>query len=172
MNTREFAQKYEDAGFKLCVIHPGKKAPIYARWEQTPIPAHRVSDDKGLGLLHVQSRTASVDVDDLEQAHHWLETRGIDLGALLDHDGAVRIISGKQNRAKLIYRLPNERDPLPTKKITDRKGRVLLELRCASSTGSSLQDVLPPTIHPETKQPYTWGGNGSFEDLPVCQTSC
>ena len=167
MNTREFAQKYEDAGFKLCVIYPGKKAPIYARWEQTPIPAHRVSDDKGLGLLHVQSRTASVDVDDLEQAHHWLETKGIDLGALLDQDDAVRIISGKPNRAKLIYRLPNGRDPLPTKQITDREGRVLLELRCASSTGSSLQDVLPPTIHPETKQPYTWGGNGSFEDLPV-----
>ena len=167
MNTREFAQKYEDAGFKLCVIYPGKKAPIYARWEQTPIPAHRVSDDKGLGLLHVQSRTASVDVDDLEQAHHWLETKGIDLGALLDQDDAVRIISGKPNRAKLIYRLPNGRDPLPTKQITDREGRVLLELRCASSTGSSLQDVLPPTIHPETKRPYAWGGNGSFEDLPV-----
>jgi hypothetical protein len=166
MNTCEFAQKYDDAGFKLCVIHPGSKAPRYPRWEQKPILPFRFKPNLGVGLLHVQSRTCALDVDDLGEAHHWLESKGIDLGALLQHDDAVQIISGKENRAKLIYRLPKGHDPLPTKRITDREGRVLFELRCASNTGSSLQDVLPPTIHPETMQPYAWGGAGSFDILP------
>ena len=166
MNACEFAQKYDDAGFKLCVIHPGSKAPRYPRWEQKPILPFRFKPNLGVGLLHVQSRTCALDVDDLGEAHHWLESKGIDLGALLQHDDAVQIISGKENRAKLIYRLPKGHDPLPTKRITDREGRVLFELRCASNTGSSLQDVLPPTIHPETMQPYAWGGAGSFDILP------
>ena len=166
MNAREFAQTYDDVGFKLCVIHRGSKAPRYPHWEQQPIKAFRIQPNYGLGLLHVQSRTCALDVDDLEQTHHWFESKGIDLGSLLERDDAVRVNSGKQNRAKLIYRLPNGRDPLTTKRITSREGRVLFELRCASSTGSSLQDVLPPTIHPETMKPYAWGGAGSFKCLP------
>jgi RecA-family ATPase len=102
----------------------------------------------------------------LEQAHHWLQSRGVDLEAFLQGDDAVQIVSGKPNRAKLLYRLPVGVEPLPTKKVTDQ-GRVMFELRCASGAGASVQDVLPPTIHPQTQQPYAWGGAGSFKRLPV-----
>jgi hypothetical protein len=166
MNATQYAKQYDQAGFKLCVIHPGTKAPQYPSWEQNPIAPHRIPANRGLGLLHVQSRTVAIDLDDLEQASHWFDAQGIDLRALLDDDDAVQVVSGKPNRAKLIYRLSKECAPLCTKKVKDGSGRMLIELRCASSTGSSLQDVLPPTIHPETKQPYAWGGAGSFDCLP------
>jgi hypothetical protein len=167
MNTTQYAKQYDQVGFKLCVIHPGTKAPQYPRWEQDPIAPHLIPTNKGLGLLHVQSRTAAIDLDDLEQASHWFDAKGIDLKALLDDDDAVQVVSGKPNRAKLLYRLPEECAPLGTKKVKDSSGRILIELRCASSEGKSLQDVLPPTIHPETKRPYQWGGKGDYTRLPV-----
>ena len=171
MNANQYAKQYDQAGFKLCVIHPGTKAPQYPSWEQNPIAPHRIPANRGLGLLHVQSRTVAIDLDDLEQATHWFDVEGIDLRALLDDDDALQVVSGKPNRAKLIYRLPVECAPLGTKKVKDGSGRMLIEMRCASSTGSSLQDVLPPTIHPETKQPYKWGGNGDYTRLSVLPDS-
>ena len=34
-----------------------------------------------------------------------------------------------------------------------------LEFRCATADGKSVQDVLPPTIHPTTRKPYIWRGD-------------
>ena len=31
----------------------------------------------------------------------------------------------------------------------------------------TVQDVLPPSIHPSTKQPYRWAGHGNWTRLPV-----
>ena len=170
MNVTEYAKHYDQAGLKLCAIRPGTKYPNYPRWEQNPIEPQRLRHPYGLGVLHVQSRTAAIDLDDLEQANHWLDARGVDLRALLDDDDAVQVVSGKANRAKLLYRLPEGCPPLVTKKVTEG-GKMLIELRCASNEGKSLQDVLPPTIHPETKQPYQWGGNGDYTRLPVLPDS-
>lgn len=43
----------------------------------------------------------------------------------------------------------------------------VLELRCATSDGLTVQDLLPPSIHPDTGQPYKWGGKGDWRDMPV-----
>jgi hypothetical protein len=106
MNVTEYAKHYDQAGLKLCAIRPGTKYPNYPRWEQNPIEPQRLRHPYGLGVLHVQSRTAAIDLDDLEQANHWLDARGVDLRDLLDDDDAVQVVSGKANRAKLLYRLP------------------------------------------------------------------
>jgi hypothetical protein len=50
-------------------------------------------------------------------------------------------------RSSLLYRVPGI---MPTVQ-PDGSG---LELRCASRDGSTVQDVLPPSIHPETGKPY------------------
>jgi putative DNA primase/helicase len=42
----------------------------------------------------------------------------------------------------------------------------VLEFRCATRQGLTVQDVLPPSIHPETGLPYSWGGNGDWRELP------
>lgn len=102
-----------------------------------------------VGLAHAYSGTCAVDVDDLERSIAWLAERTIDLPALLAAPDAVRIES-RPGRAKLLYAVPS---PLPSFKLGP------LELRCASSNGYTLQDVLPPSIHPDTGKPYTWLGD-------------
>ena len=46
-------------------------------------------------------------------------------------------------------------------------GATVYELRCATTGGLTVQDVLPPSIHPETKQPYRWAGAGNWTRLPA-----
>jgi len=165
--TRALAQQYMAAGFALCAIKPGNKGPTYKKWDQHPLTLEQINT-QGLGLIHAKSGTCAIDLDDLGAAAAWLDAHGIDLAELLAADDAVQITSGRPNRGKLLYRLPAGVDPLPTVKVKAPDGAMMLELRCATSSAVSdaVQDVLPPTIHPDTGQPYRWAGAGSFEALP------
>jgi len=165
--TRALAQQYMAAGFALCAIKPGNKGPTYKKWDQHPLTLEQINT-QGLGLIHAKSGTCAIDLDDLGAAAAWLDAHGIDLAELLAADDAVQITSGRPNRGKLLYRLPAGVDPLPTVKVKAPDGAMMLELRCATSSAESdaVQDVLPPTIHPDTGQPYRWAGAGSFEALP------
>ena len=157
---------YTAAGWKLCGIDRGKKAPTYDAWNTKPIDADAVDGLDGAGLLHALSGTCALDIDHMELARPWLAERGVDIDALLDADDAVRIDSGRPGRAKLLYRLTR---PLRTFKPKDSG----LELRCATGTGSSVQDVLPPTVHPDTKKPYQWsfGLLGDWRSPPTIPTN-
>lgn len=111
-----------------------------------------------LGLAHAYSGTCALDFDDLERATAWLAEQGIDAAALFADPLAIRIDSGRPNRAKLLYRLAT---PLPTVKCAayqdaEGKPRKALELRCATRDGYTVQDVLPPSLHPITGKPYAW----------------
>ena len=154
--------QYVEHGWKLCGIAPGHKAPVYDAWNVNPIPPDAVGGLDGAGLLHALSGTCALDIDHLELARPWLAERGVDIDALLGADDAVRIDSGRPGRAKLLYRMKR---PLRTFKPA-KSG---LELRCATGTGSSVQDVLPPTVHPDTKKPYQWafGLLGDWRSLPT-----
>lgn len=140
---------YVAAGWKLCGIDRGKKAPTYDHWNTAPIPADAVDGLDGAGLLHALSGTCALDIDNLGAAIPWLAEHGVDLEALLDAPDAVRIDSGRPGRAKLLYRLKR---PLRTLKPAGSG----LELRCATAAGASVQDVLPPSVHPDTGKPYAW----------------
>lgn len=145
----EFVE-YEAHGWRLCAIERGKKAPTYAGWNTSAMPAESIEAlEQGAGLLHALSGTCVLDLDNLEAARPWLAERGIDLDALRAEPASVHPSSGRPNRDKLLYRLAK---PLRTIKPTGSG----LELRCATASGSSVQDVLPPTIHPDTKKPYFW----------------
>lgn len=78
----------------------------------------------------------------------------------------MSIFSGKSNSAKLIYRLTSELGPLKTKMIRNNEGKSMLEFRCASSDGLTVQDVIPPSIHPSGTL-YQWGGKGSILAIPT-----
>ena len=143
--------EYVAAGWSICAIDRGKKAPTTNGWNTKPVPADAADGLDGAGLLHALSGTAALDIDDIQSARPWLAERGVDLDALLADDRAVTIDSGRHGRAKLLYRMKR---PLRTFKP---KGSGL-ELRCATADGKSVQDVLPPSIHPDTKKPYAWGG--------------
>lgn len=167
-------REYAEAGWKLCGITRGCKAPTYDDWQE---PGQDIVSREGLeaaeglegaGLLHAFSGTCAIDIDDMARAEPWLAERGVDIKALLAAPDAIQITSGRPGRAKLLYRM---RKPMRTFKP---KGSGC-ELRCASATGLSMQDVLPPTIHPDTKKPYRWKFNNDLVDdwsaLPPLPTS-
>lgn len=170
MTINRYCEEYLAAGLALTEVTG--KAPKKKDWNR-PENAIRHADQipigiEGIGLCHAFSDppTCSIDIDDLAQASKWLAAYGIDINALLDAPDAVRIESGRPNKAKLIYRLSPESPPLPTKVIKNGVASVL-EFRCATQAGLSVQDVLPPTHHPLTGEPYRWAGRGSFNRLPI-----
>lgn len=147
-------QQYLAHGFKLCDIPPGTKGPTTTGWN---LKGAKLHGRNGAGLCHAYSGTCALDLDDLERARAYLSERGIDVDALLSDPSHVGIVSGKPNRAKLVYHLesPLASLKLAPYKIGDQTYHAL-ELRCATRDGLTVQDVLPPSIHPEVLQPYTW----------------
>ena len=119
----------------------------------------------GIGLAHAYSGTMALDIDNWTVTTSLLAEHGIDLQALYDAPDAVVINSGKPGHGKLLYVMPFGA-ALPSKKIM-HSGITAYELRCATVSGLTVQDVLPPSIHPETRQPYHWAGHGHWTRMPV-----
>lgn len=166
------AQAYAAHGVALVPIPLGKKGPVVPGWNEPnqviTDPAIAAALTGNIGIAHAYStpRCASLDVDDLALAIPMLAQHGIDLQALLDAPDSVVISSGRPNRAKLVYRLQNDL-PSFASKVFKQDGKTIFELRCATADGKTVQDVLPPSIHPDTGQPYRWAGNGHWTRLPV-----
>ena len=161
----------------LVAIRLGQKGPVSAAWNKLENvitdPAAAASLTENVGLAHAYNPsgpTMAVDIDDMARADRWLAARGIDVHALLEAEDAVQIISGKAGRAKLLYRLPAGVGPIQSytlkEKMDSGASLTVLEFRCATRDGLTVQDVLPHSIHPDTGQPYRWGGKGDWLDLP------
>jgi hypothetical protein len=164
--TRAAALSYAKQGFKLCRIAKGTKAPKDTAWPDNPIDP-RKAGDHGLGIIHKLSGTCAIDFDDLVNAQAWFANHGVDIGEYLDADDAVQIKSGRGNRAKLLFRVPPEIKLLQTHKIKNPDGSMMIEFRCSGEGDKGVQDVLPPSIHPDTGQAYEWAGAGEYTRLPV-----
>lgn len=159
------AAQYVQAGLFLIPVPSGRKGPTSPAWQLRENAVDTITKARkmrggNIGLAHAWSRTAAVDFDDLSRALESSALAGVDLQALLDAPDAVKISSGRPNRTKLLYRLPEGTDPLPSIKLWD----AALELRCASQDGLTVQDVLPPSIHPDTGVPYEWIGD--WREIP------
>lgn len=169
---------YITHGWSIVPIPFGSKGPTHAGWNARGgalTSASALPNQYGVGLAHAYSGTMALDVDD------WARTlaRGIDVDALYAAPDSVTILSGKPGHGKLLYKMPMGLR-LPTKKFQDELGRDasnriirinVFELRCATIDDLTVQDVLPPSIHPETQQPYQWGGNGHWSRLPMLPMS-
>jgi hypothetical protein len=170
--------EYIAHGWRLCLIQPGGKAPLDKGWNARGAPQPTIPPGYGAGLMHVESGTCALDIDMLTVADAWLTARGMDLDSLLTAPTAVRISSGRTGRAKLLYRLPHplqSKKTAPFQQVSPKTGKIetytALDFRCATRDGLSMQDVLPPTIHPDTGKPYVWqyGDDltGSWRNLPM-----
>lgn len=160
---------YLEAGLALVPIPLGSKGPTAKGWNlrenaiRTEDGAARLNGQCNIGLAHAYcepSPTCAIDLDNISMARPWFAERGVDIEALLDAPDAVRIESGRLGRSKLLYRAPRA---LPTHKI----GEGGVEFRCASREGLTVQDVLPPSVHPDTGLPYRLIGDiGNIPPLP------
>jgi hypothetical protein len=174
MTIRSFCEEYLDAGLSLTLV--SGKTPLGTGWNKPENTICHVDQlpkkIEGIGLCHAycEPPTMSVDIDDLVKARDWFKQRDVDLTSLLDAPDAVRIESGRPNKTKLFYRLPSGVAPLTTRMLRDGAQNIL-EFRCATKTGLTVQDVLPPSIHPITGEPYRWAGGGSFTRIPTLPTS-
>jgi putative DNA primase/helicase len=162
----------------LTPLRPRSKEPYLIDWN-TPSQCYndpelaeaywRLHSLDGVGLVHGPSGTAAADVDSWDHTVDALTAVGIDLSLVLSA-GARSV--GKASRAKGWYTTPAGL-ALPTVKLrwpnptTPGRFITLLELR-----SGDVQDALPPTVHPDTGQPYRWLRDaspwdlGGFPDMP------
>jgi hypothetical protein len=160
-------------GFALVPIPSGKKGPTKKGWHN---PANLITTTSklptigtyNLGLAHAVCKppTCAVDIDQFSLTTSWLTTRAVDLASLMEAPDAVGISSGREGSAKLLYRLPIEIGPLQSIKISDWQKSCILEFRCASKNGRTVQDLIPPSTHP-TGTTYRWTGAGNPLKIPV-----
>jgi len=155
-------------GWSLVPIPANTKGPRTPGWNLRENALKSQADlpqGFGIGLAHAYSGTMALDIDNWTVTTSLLAPHGIDLQALYDAPDAVVINSGKPGRGKLLYTMPFGA-ALPSKKIL-HNGITAYELRCATASGLTAQDVRPPGIHRETRQPYHWAGSGHWTRLPV-----
>lgn len=162
-------KRYIEHGWLLVPIAPGQKGPRTKGWNlRTNCITDPDHEMRSAGLAHAYSGTCAIDVDDYDRAHEWLAERGVDLEAMFNTPDAVQLSSGRVGHAKLIYQLPR---PLCSKKVAlFDKNKSALDFRCATAAGLTVQDVLPPSIHPDTGEPYKWVYDemfGDWRDLPL-----
>ncbi len=152
-------EEYAQHGWKICRIEPGTKGPRTMGWNTkagVDEATANASTMVGAGLCHSYSGTCAIDIDHFDEAAAYLKEHRIDLVALFNAPDAVQISSGRKNRGKLIYKIPASINQV---KLRSASGNDMIDFRCQAKTGLSVQDVLPPSIHPDTKQPYQWIGD-------------
>ena len=152
----EAATQYVGNGWALVPIAAGTKGPSGAGWNRRESAITTADAARGMrasvGLAHAYSGTCALDIDDLEGSIEWCKQRGLDITAFLRDPLRVGINSGNPNHAKLLFRVAA---PVRSIKVSVGK-QTLFEFRCATADGRTVQDVLPPSVHPETGQPYSW----------------
>ena len=155
-------------GFSYVPIPAGMKGPITPGWNQRKscitdlTGAHKLSANVGLAHAYCETPTCAVDIDDGKETLSYLSKAGIDLNSLLTKRGPAVMWSGRPNSLKAIYRFPEGLGPLLTKTVKVN-GKTILEFRCATADGLTVQDVIPPSIHPLGLE-YRWL-QGSLERL-------
>lgn len=160
------AELYIAKGLALVPIPFGGKGPRVKGWNNrantiTSPDQIELLTGQNIGLAHAYSGTCAIDIDDYVRTDEILTEHGLNLTELLTADDAVQISSGVKNRAKLLYRIPGI---LPTFQFIE-EGKTIFEFRCGIANGLTHQDVLPPSIHPNTGEPYIWIGD--WHNLPM-----
>lgn len=155
----DWAERYVRR-FKLALTPLEGKRPIFEGWNldenliRSPAQARAYWSEhprNNMGACLEPSGLASLDADYPEGARAVLGAEGIDLEALI---GETPTIVGRAPR--LEFKAPSgvplgKRSVVWPARVPGEKPVTVLELRAGR-----VQDVLPPSIHPDTRRPYTW----------------
>lgn len=170
--SAEYARRYTtELGWSLVAIPAGRKGPTTLNWQQpdralsspdAAVTYYERNPTHNMGLLHSASGTVALDVDNVEHTRFIFAQLGIDYDAIMA--SAPRIV-GRSGRGKALFKAPpginsTHKIAWPVKGQPG-KTEVMFELRAGA-----VQDVLPPSIHPDTGNPYTWDGPSVFNGLP------
>ena len=163
-----------ESGFALVEVPIGEKGPTSIGWNLAQNVITSADDigslhGKNVGLAHAYCSpepTCAIDIDDYRLARTWLATEGFDLEAELQCPESVVFASGKPHSIKILYRMPVAVGPQITRQIMSLENVVILEFRCATRRGTTVQDLIPPSVHPSGKR-YKWLGHGSILNLPI-----
>lgn len=159
-----YAERYIDKfGFKIVPVDPGKKFPTTDDWgnnllEDSESAKRFYSNNTNwnAGISLGASGFCSLDIDCLASFSVILEEFGVPLTEL----DSFPAIQGASKGKRLLFKVP-EGMALPYTKLNwptkdnEKKKYTVFELRAATD-GKQRQDILPPSIHPDTKQPYKW----------------
>lgn len=162
--TADYAEAYvRSYGMALVPLPPRTKRPLAQDWGRNVItdPAaarayYTENPDWNVGAALGPSRLCSLDVDDIDATRLIFDEFGWDLDALRD---AHPTIQGAPGGFRVMFRVPDDMalayHALTWPKQDGSPGRFTVwEIRAADD--QQRQDVLPPSIHPDTQQPYTW----------------
>lgn len=156
-----YADRYADKyGFAIVPLKPNSKLPIRNDWGNETLDADTAHDyytqspDHNIGLALGPSRMCSLDIDCEESWALCMEEFGIPADSL----DSYPTIKGKGKR--LLFRVPED-TALSYAKLNwprqddPKRHFTVVELRISSGDKQRF-DVLPPSIHPDTQEPYTW----------------
>jgi len=161
----EYAASYvRQFGFGIVPLPPRSKRPTATDWGNSVITDpdaaaqfYRERPDWNIGAALGPSCLCSLDIDDPEATRIICEEFGWDFDALVAQHPTVQ---GAPGRFRVMFRMPDGLT-LPYHSLTwphrdDPKRRFTVwEIRAAGD-GQQRQDVLPPSIHPDTGEPYIW----------------
>ena len=159
-----YAERYTSIHeMSLVPIEPGLKFPQSKDWgnnvlsdPEKAIDFYSQNADWNMGCVLGPSGFCSLDIDCAESFALILEEYGIPLDALKGYP----TIQGSDKGYRVMFRVPDnthlDYQKMSWPKQDDKtKQFTVFELR-AGCDGKQRQDVLPPSIHPETKRPYKW----------------
>jgi putative DNA primase/helicase len=161
LDVKSVAHDLIDKAYSLCAVN-GKK-PVGTNWGKRSIDPEALGVHQGIGLIHGLSRTVSVD-EDHPLARSLLECMGISPSG----DYNTPIWTSRGGRQKYIYQMPADLEMPGVKQLKavlpgDEGLTTIFEIR-GSTSGGQVMDVLPPSIHPDTAEPYHF--LGSAQELP------
>ena len=154
----------ERFGMHLVPLQHNSKLPALDDWGNhcltTPDDARDYFErhpGHNVGVALGASRLCSLDIDCLESFGVICANFGIDLDELI---AATPTIKGASKGVRLMFRVPADTELQYAKLNWTRendpaKSFTVFELRAASGD-KQRQDVIPPSIHPDTLNPYVW----------------
>jgi hypothetical protein len=176
-STADYAATYcRKYGMHIVPLPPRGKRPVSENWGNEcitdPDAARRYYQqhpDANIGAALGPSRLCSLDIDNLEAMRIICTEFGWDIDALLAQSPTIQ---GQAPKMRMLFRVP-EGEALQYHSLTwprqddQTKRFTVLEIRAADT--QQRQDVLPPSIHPDTGQPYIWltKPNGEIPEPPA-----